>query len=330
MKTRHVLLACAAIAATASADPVDGLPSVGMPKNYRMPTPKDRCETTYGDPVAMASAAPFSARWDDDVTLATPRGPFVFRRAFAGERRALGQTEVDAAGDACRTPLVGARRPWLTKSGFGGNQVSDAFEGTQPGIVPHLTIHSLTSLVDTRCGEVTRVLTPDGDVRFFAPVDRARVGQFVARTSRALSEPSRLRYLGGSPERFEWLAEDGRRMVFADVNAAPVSIGQYRLVAEYDEEGLLRYEVDYAFPVVSSVPGSNGMTAQGVPELTASGAFKPYTWAGSAIVRRGKSATSTAPANVSAATRRRWCVETALGARARSSTLTPRIAAPVE
>lgn len=101
-----------------------------------------------------------------------------------------------------------------------------------------IALHSLYSFVDTRCPTHTRVLTPDGDVRFFGPSPTA-IGHFwVPRSSDAPGEVARLQVerVGPNPQdtAFALQMEDGRIFIYAYL-----SPGLFFLSKVYNSDRLL-------------------------------------------------------------------------------------------
>ncbi|MBL8915477.1 MAG: hypothetical protein JNM17_32535, partial [Archangium sp.] len=278
MKRKVQILAAVSVilASPTSADP---LPTSDWPHWERNPSV---CQArnassswaTHGDPVVTGSASPFSTKYDDDVTVATPRGTFVLTRSFVGSRDALGQTDSKSTDSACRGGVVGDRYPGLLKAPFGPNFVPTR-STTQGDLIKPLTIHNLTSIVDTRCSQYTRVLTPQGDTRFFGAAPTVANGQqaWVPRASRAAGEPSRLRVRrsAGGALSFDWFPEGGMRYVFDSVFAASGPNGQYRLTQAYLDDGALFFDVTYAYPLLD--PGDPGSST-----VKADGGVKPYMW----------------------------------------------------
>jgi RHS repeat-associated protein len=245
------------------------------PNWARMFKDPDKCCSahSFGDPVVISSSVPYSAQWEIDLSVATPRGNFVMTRGYVGDARVLGQTHQLSTEEACVRPVVGNRYPGLLKAPYGDN-----FVGTGAGYTnAQLSINSLTSIVDTRCSTHTRVLTPNGDTRFFAPSPALNFGEqaWVPRASDGQGEPSRLRVSRGSSAAgghltFEWFHEDGRRLVYETLFSSTGPNGQYRLKAEYRADGLLFYTITNEYPVV--VPGQGGSASNVL------GGTKRYTW----------------------------------------------------
>ncbi len=238
-------------------------------KWMRMPK---QCDTknTMGDPIAASSASLFSTKWDDDVRVKTSQGTFVLTRTYAGQRVALGQTMPDSTWAQCRQGMVGDVRPGFLKAPFGNNLLSGTalVNGTEP-----VTLTSLTSVVDVTCSDALRVLTPEGDTRFFHGLPSVAPGQseWVSRNLYAKSEPSRLRVTNTSGTlSFDWFHEDGRRFTYGSEFSFGNN-GQYRLKAAYRADGKLFYSVLYDAPLNSAIPGATGL-----PSTLADGGIKMY------------------------------------------------------
>lgn len=241
-RTNVGLLALIVVSSTAFADPVD--PVASIRRNW-MP---NRCEqrNSFGDPIVTAAQSMFSSRWDDDVSVETPRGRFSITRIYAGDRRALGQVDDDGVEPECRAPIIGRLTPGFIKSPYGGNFWSVHRANAL------LQTNSLMSVVDTRCPGVTRVLTPGGDTRFFGLVPALSNNQsaWVPRVGFANGEPSRLKAgkNGAGALWFEWYSETGQRLTYSAQGAVT---NQFVLSSEHNVDGSLFYTINWGHPAIA-------------------------------------------------------------------------------
>jgi len=231
MNPRLVVCLAVVIASVAHGD--------GSPVRLWSRMPKvDKCSPHYvGDPVLASTPGASTVRQTADVRLALPRGSFSFERRYVSDVYAQGQVTPTASPAECRGRVLdGAHAPF------------DSINVT----------HNLMSRVDTRCPSYTRVLTPDGDTRFFGPLPAVAAGSsaWVPRVAEALAEPSRLKLKKSTAGElsFEWYVEDGRVLSYHQIAG---SVG-YRLTSETDGEGRKAYDLVVGDPSTFLVPGAVG------------------------------------------------------------------------
>lgn len=190
-----------------------------------------------GDPVLVSGTSPMS--WDrmEDFRLKLPNGEFSFFRTFFGDRNALGSVAKEVTQPAdCGQPLT-SYWPAAFRSPVTINDRT-------------ATIHSLQAVVDTHCPLATRVLTTDGDVRFFGPTPSIAVGQsaWVPRlVGEGAGEPSRLQVRRPALDQvwFDWFSESGEVLRFRRLGGDVPEVA--RLVAQVPEGGTKGYELTYAW-----------------------------------------------------------------------------------
>jgi hypothetical protein len=196
--------------------------------------PPNRCKTSpclVGDPVLVSSHNAISYDRGTDATIAMPNGVFKFDRVWVSDVSALGITDevvAPALPTMCQQPV---RASML--EAFGDERY----------------LHSLQAAVDTRCGTHTRVLTPDGDVRFFGLFTEPSEGAsaWVPRvTGEGQGEPSRLKVTKvGGMLRFEWFSEAGPSYVFSQHPFGLADVGLVRMTEARNAEATTLYTVAY-------------------------------------------------------------------------------------
>lgn len=253
------LLVAVLSSASAIADGVSWVDFVRLPKN--------KCTgNSCGDPAVVSSVVPFPFQRETDITISTPRGPFVLTRTWTALRESIGQTlPAEKADDECGTSVLNTVAPGLLKSPHG-----ESFSDRKP-----IFVNTLSSIVDTRCSPVTRVITPQGDTRFFGvlPPVATNGSAWVPRHSNAQGERSRLRAWRDANGNlgFSWFSETGERFeYFSRFSGIFGDNGQYRLGAGFRGDGVLLYEVQHGFPVGNAIPGETGepaVLANGNPKI---------------------------------------------------------------
>jgi hypothetical protein len=213
-----------------------------------------------GDPVNISNPKASSWSTSEDFAYSTGRGVFKFRTTRVGAVEALGQIHPAHAQLACqRSVLYGLKPP------FGASES---------------TIHSLMALVDTRCTALTRVMSRDGDIRFFVgspiwlpllPVKGGAGQAWVPRAAEAAGEPSRLLVKRSSAGKlsFEWYSEDGERLLFEEqINSGQGVTGSFRLTKAFDSQGIEQFSVQYgdAMPVSQNEIGAPALSCGGAPQ----------------------------------------------------------------
>lgn len=240
--------------------------------------PKNKCTgNSCGDPAVVSSVVPFPFQRETDITIGTPRGSFVLTRTWTALRESIGQTLPSDPGD-CGISVLNTVTPGLLKSPHGGT-----FSDRKP-----IFVNTLSSVVDTRCTGLngvptTRVVTPQGDTRFFDAVPPLQAGEsaWVPRHAKAQGEQSRLKAWRDTNGNlgFSWFSEAGERFeYFSRFSGVFGNNGQYRLGAGYRSDGVLLYEVQHGFPVGQAIPGETGE-----PPVLADGSPKIYPGTGQAI-----------------------------------------------
>jgi RHS repeat-associated protein len=217
---------CLLLGTASSSVFADGMPAR---KFARMPSVKKRCVASpcmFGDPVITTAQNTISFDRNTDFSIDMPNGGFSFERSFVSDTDALGQVE------STYPPVSYCSRSVLA-------DLVAPFGASSPNYS-----HNLQSLVDTRCPTHTRVMTPDGDIRFFGPVPTVAVSgsAWLPRlVGEGAGEPSRLKVSQPSVGQFvfQWFDQGGESYTYA--LQGPV----YRLSTALNSQGTELYSVNY-------------------------------------------------------------------------------------